>query len=592
MSSQPPISSRLARQPSRPARVAPLLVSFFLACAAAPPDPEPVQTHSSALSVVSPWQEAQRVTAPLPAPGDQFGLSPVICGDLAVVGAWHTDIAVAGGAPLADAGAAYVYERNRSTRRFDLTARLIASDGAAGDAFGFAVACHGDTIAVGALFADVAGPGGTTLRDAGAVYIFERRSDGWQVTSKLTAVDAAAGDAFGFALSMSRDGLLIGAPYADQPAPTPLLDVGAAYLYTRSSAGFAVDSKLLARDGAASDFFGRAVALSGETALIGAMYRDVKVGDVVAADAGAAYVFARRGGRFTQTQVLTAGDPGSRDLYGFAVALEDDVAVVGAYLADLPDGPGGIARGNAGAAYAYRRSGDSFAPQGKLVAPDGARDDYFGTSVAVSAGRLVVGAIYADLDLPDGTRRTNAGAVYAFAESGAAWRFQSKLVTADAGDRDALGRSVALSGTTALLAAPGKILGGQPDVGAAYFFEYTPLALGSPCSKATGALDCQSGYCSDGVCCNSGCGGDSDSDCQGCRAAETGLADGQCAPLLRGVICRAKNPGNSCDLDDVCDGRSLSCSPRSAAAGTPCRIREFCGECGPRGGCEATRLCR
>lgn len=573
------------------ARLLGLTLPMFAACAAEAP-PDPIATQASALTVARPWRESQRVAAPIAAAGDQFGLSPVICGDLAVVGAWHSDIPVAGGMPLVDAGAAYVYERNRSTRSFDLTARLVASDGAAGDAFGFAVACQGDTIAVGALFADVAGPGGTTLRDAGAVYIFDRGRDGWQASAKLTAVDAAQNDAFGFALSMSRDGLLIGAPYADQPAPTALLDVGAAYVYSRTTGGWNVDSKLLARDGAASDFFGRAVALSGETALVGAMYRDVKVGDVVADDAGAAYIFAHRAGRWTQTQMLTAEDPKSRDLYGFAVALADDVAVVGAYLTDLPDSPGGVSRGNAGAAYAYRRSSDTFAPRGKLVAPDAARDDYFGTSVAVSSGRLLVGAIYADLDLPDGTRRSNAGAVYAFAPSGDTWRMQSKLVAGDAGDRDALGRSVALSGDTALLAAPGKLLAGLPDVGAAYFFEYTPLTLGSPCAAETGALDCQSGFCSDGVCCDSACGGASPADCQGCRAAETGLLDGQCAPLLRGVICRAKNPGNSCDLDDVCDGRSLTCSPRSAAVGTPCRAREFCGECGGRGTCEVTRLCR
>jgi hypothetical protein len=305
-----------------------LSVALGAACAAESPLPEPLSTATSPLTIASPWPETQRISAPLPAAGDQFGLTPTICGDLAVVGAWHAEVAGPGGMPLGDAGAAYVYERSRSSRRFELVQRLVAGDAAAGDAFGFAVACSGDTIAVGALFADLPGPAGTTLTDAGAVYLVEKRSDGWQATQKLTAVDAAASDAFGFALSLSRDGLLIGAPYVDQPPPTPLPDVGAAYVYSRSSAGFTVDSKLLARAGAASDFFGRAVALSGETALIGAMHRDVKVGDAVAADAGAAFVFAHRGGRWSQTQELSASDAASRDLFGFAVALADDVAVV------------------------------------------------------------------------------------------------------------------------------------------------------------------------------------------------------------------------------------------------------------------------
>lgn len=568
-----------------------LAVALGAACAAESPLPEPLAAATSPLTIASPWPETQRISAPLPAAGDQFGLTPTICGDLAVVGAWHAEVTGPGGMPLVDAGAAYVYERSRSSRRFELVQRLVASDAAAGDAFGFAVACSADTIAVGALFADLPGPAGSTLTDAGAVYLFEKRSDGWQATQKLTAVDAAASDAFGFALSLSRDGLLIGAPYVDQPPPTPLPDVGAAYVYSRGSAGFAVDSKLLARAGAASDFFGRAVALSGETALIGAMHRDVKVGDVLAADAGAAFVFARRGGRWSQTQELSASDAASRDLFGFAVALADDIAVVGAYLADLPERAPGSPRGNAGAAYVYRQSGDTFLAGEKLVAPDGARDDYFGTSVAIADGRLLVGALYADFDLPDGTRRSNAGAVYAFRHSGDRFRPQSKLVASDTADRDAFGRSVALSGRTALVAAPGKLIAGLPDVGAAYFFEYTPLSLGSPCAPSTGALDCQSGFCSDGVCCDSACG-EGSIDCQSCRGSETGGLDGTCAPLPAGALCRARNPGNSCDVDDVCDGRSLACSPRSAPVGTPCRAREFCGQCSPRGSCEATRLCR
>lgn len=552
-----------------------------------------ITAKSAALSASRPWNESQIASAPgAPAAFDNFGLTPAICGNLAVVGAWHADLpAVGGGAPKVDAGTAYVYERPHRRAPWTLTAKLTADDAAAGDSFGFAVACQGDTLAVGAMFADPPGAGGSPLIDAGAVYVFQRRGDAWQQVQKLVALDAAPSDAFGFALSMTAEGLLIGAPYVNATVGTPRLDVGAAYLYRRVAGGFAPDAKLQARDAAASDFFGRAVALSGETALVGAMYRDVPGSSGTATDAGAAYVFVRGSARWNETQMLTADDAQARDLFAFSLALDGDVAVVGAYLADLPDAAGGISRGNAGAAYVFERSGDRFVPKQKLVAPDAHRDDYFGSSVAVAADRLLVGALYADIALPDGSVKSNGGAVYAFRRRPDAWRLQDKLIASDVADRDVLGRSIALFDQTALLGAPGKGLGGQPEVGAAYFFEYTPFPLGTACSSDTGAIDCDSGFCSDGVCCDSACGGGA-SDCQGCRAAQTGGPDGLCAPLRRGTVCRAKNPANACDLDDVCDGAALACPSVTAPAGTPCRTREFCGQCTPRGTCDATRLCR
>ena len=575
---------------------------LVLGCSADVPDPSPAESFpptaatAQALSAARPWNEAQIVTAPGgPAAFDNFGLSPAVCGNLAVVGAWHADVpASSGGSPKVDAGSAYVFERSHAHAPWTLTAQLSPGDVAAGDTFGFSVACQGSTIAVGAMFQDLPGPMGSPLLDAGAVYLFERRGDSWQQTQKLLAPDGGAGDAFGFALSMTVDGLLIGAPYVDAAGPSPQRDIGAAYLFTRASSGFVADSKLLARDAAASDFFGRAVALAGETALVGAMYRDLPLGSTTATDAGAAYVFTRGSDRWNQTQLLTASDPATRDLFAFSLALNEggDVAVVGSYLADLPDGPGGTSRGNAGAAYVFERSAGRIGPPQKLTAPDAARHDYFGSSVAIAGDRLLVGALYADIARPDGSVKTNGGSVYAFRRASTAWRLQDKLVASDVTDRDVLGRSVAMFDRTALLAAPGKGLGGQPEVGAAYFFEYTPLSIGTACSASTGAIDCDSGNCVDGVCCDSTCGNDSGSDCQACRFAQTGQPDGTCAPLRRGSICRPRNPANACDLDDVCDGSGISCPSRSAPVGTACRAREFCGECGPRGTCEAARLCR
>lgn len=574
-----------------------LVAALAAACAAneidAPPSP-PVSlrpaVHALTGAKIGPWQQTQALTAPEGASGDNYGLSVAISGDLAVVGAWHADVEI-GGTTKGDAGAAYVYERNKASGTWTLTAKLTAADAGAGDSFGFAVACAGDTIAVGSFFADIVTPAGTTLNDAGAVYVFARRAGGWAQTDKIVAPDGAASDAFGFSIALSGDSLLIGAPYTDATLPAgPRIDVGAAYVYTRLAAGWALDSKLQARDAAASDFFGRAVALAGDTALIGAMYADPVTPAGVATDGGAAYIFSRADGRFTQQQRLVADDVATRDLFGFSVALapSGDQALIGAYLADVPGGP---TNNNAGAAYVFSRRGGLFAQHSKLTAPDATRDDYFGTSVAIDGDRALIGALYADIATPAGVK-SNGGATYAFRLLDGTWRMQAKLSGADVEDRDVLGRSIALSADTALLAAPGKKIGSQPDAGAAYLFDYAPLSLGDPCTPTTGAIDCRSGYCSDGVCCDSLCGNGNESDCQSCRAAATGRAEGTCAPAQRATICRPRNPANSCDLDDVCDGVRLDCPARSSPEGTLCQRREFCGTCNARGLCETTRLCR
>ena len=264
--------------------------------------------------------------------------------------------------------------------------------------------------------------------------------------------------------------------------------------------------------------------------------------------------------------------------FGFAVALADDVAVIGAYLADLPDGPSGSPRGNAGAAYVYRRKSDVFAATDKLTAPMPPA-----TTTLVRRSLSMAGDCSWDRSTPISicptARTAPMPARCTPSPSGETFRAQSKLIASDAGDRDALGRSVALSGNTALLAAPGKLLSACCPTSALPTF-LTPLALGSPCSPATGALDCQSGFCADGVCCNSACG-DGSADCQGCRGAETGRSDGECAPWPGGVVCRAKTRQQlryrRCLRRSQPNLRRPLCPHRH-----PCRAREFCGECGPR----------
>jgi hypothetical protein len=143
-------------------------------------------------------------------------------------------------------------------------------------------------------------------------------------------------------------------------------------------------AKLLADDGAADDFFGWSVSVSGDTAVVGAS-RDGDDGPF----SGSACVFTRNGSVWTQQDKLTASDAALGDQFGDSVAVSVDTAVVGA-LGNDDHGA------DSGSAYVFTRSGSSWTEQAKVTATDGAADDYFGCSVALSGDTVVVGADWDD----------------------------------------------------------------------------------------------------------------------------------------------------------------------------------------------------
>jgi hypothetical protein len=308
-------------------------------------------------------------------------------------------------------------------------AKLIASDAAAADLFGSSVAVSGDTAVVGATYDD------SPATDAGSAYVFVRSNGAWTEQAKLTASDVAAGDNFGNRVALSGDTAVVGAPADDSPAT----NAGSAYVFVRSGGTWTEQAKLTASDAAANDQFGVSVAVSGDTAVVGAR-RD----DSPARDAGSAYVFVRSEVTWAEQAKLTASDAAENDELGTSVAVSGDTAVVGAYFDDSP-------ASDAGSAYVFVRSGLTWAQQAKLTAADaadGADGDNFGTSVAVSGDTAVVGAPI------DDSPATHAGSAYVFVRSGVTWAQQQKLTASDAADSDNFGSSVAVSGDTAVVGSP------------------------------------------------------------------------------------------------------------------------------------------
>ena len=372
--------------------------------------------------------------------GDAFGWSVSASTDIALTGAYLDNDKGAA------AGSAYVFVESGGA--WSEQAKLLASDGGAGDLFGWSVSVSGNTALVSAPSDDDNG------NSSGSAYVFIDSGGVWTEQSKLLASDGAATDIFGHSVSISGNTGLVGA-LQDDPSG---LNSGSAYVFVRSEGVWTEQAKLVASDGAASDFFGYSASLSGDTALVGATGDDDN-----GSFSGSAYVFVRSGGAWVEQAKLLPMDGKTGDEFGFSVSLSADTALVGAKEAN-PSGP------ESGAAYVFVRSGGRWTEQAKLVASDGAAGDRFGQAVSLSPGTALVGAW---LDDDNGA---DSGSAYIFVESGGVWTEQSKLLPMDGEAEDGFGHSVSLSGSSTLVGAPEDDDNG-PEAGAAYAFASSTLKL-------------------------------------------------------------------------------------------------------------------
>jgi uncharacterized repeat protein (TIGR01451 family) len=388
------------------------------------------------------WTEQQKLLASDGAAVDRFGSYVSLFGDTAVVGA-----PLANAPAASDAGAAYVFVRSGTF--WSEQQKLLASDGVGGDSLGSSVSISADTLIVGAAFDDV--PGSIGSVDAGSAYVFVRSGPPWAEQQKLLAADEVSHDRFGWAVSISDDTVVVGAPLDDTTAGG---DTGSAYVFVRSGTNWIVQQKLTASDGTTDDLFGRAVAVSGDTAVVGAWADDTSGGQ----DTGSAYVFVRSGTTWTEQQKLVASDGSVADLFGWSVSISGDTVVVGALGHDTP-------AGNTGAAYVYVRSASVWTEQQQLQASDAALGDMFGHSVSVSADTVVVGATGADV-----SGNFDAGAAYVFVRAGTAWSEQQKITASDGASADEFGYSLSVSGDTVVVAAYSDDTAAGTDVGSAYVF--------------------------------------------------------------------------------------------------------------------------
>lgn len=369
----------------------------------------------------------------------RFGAATAVWDDVVFVGVPGDDTAGT------DAGMAYWYRRNGDA--WSYRGNLFGSGTDSSNEFGCAIAVFGDTVLIGSWADDRAG-----VR-AGAVFVYTRIDDAWHQSAVLTAADAAAYDRFGGSVALQGDVAIIG-------AATESAGPGAAYVFTRSGGTWSQRAKLQATEGAAGDYFGAHVALDGATALIAAPGDDTAAG----ADAGSAYVFTGSGSTWTEQAKLTPNGAAAGDIFGGSVALDGGTALVGAAYADTPAGE------NAGAAYVFTGSGSQWSQAAKLVPGDGAAQDQFAYSVALSGGTALVGSHFADT-----VAGSSAGAAYLFTGAGSTWSERHRSTAADGALGDHFGESVALSGGIAVVGAPNDDYFEGTYRGSAYIQSYRAL---------------------------------------------------------------------------------------------------------------------
>ena len=363
-----------------------------------------------------------------------FGYSVSLSGNYAIVGA-AADYENGG-----NSGSAYIFARSGSS--WNQVAKLTAGGGAAGDYFGNSVSISGDYAIVGAYYDDDNGT------DSGSAYVFEKSGSSWNQMAKLTAGDGAAGDWFGSSVSFSGDYAIVGAAGDDDNGDRS----GSAYIFARSGSSWTQVAKLTAHDGAAIDFFGDSVSISGDYAIVGASRNNDN-----GIASGSVYVFARSVSSWDYVAKLTASDRAAGDLFGHSVSLSGDYAIVGA----LDDDDNW---NRSGSAYVFEKSGSSWNQVAKLTASDGAALDWFGYSVSLSGDYAIVGA------LNDDDTGTDSGSAYVFEKSGSSWNQVAKLTASNGAAGGYFGYSVSLSGNNAIVGAYRS----GPISGSAHVFNLFP----------------------------------------------------------------------------------------------------------------------
>ena len=275
-----------------------------------------------------------------------------------------------------------------------------------GDSFGRAIRYDGDFVIIGSHNDDVGGN-----MDQGSAYIFTMDEDGnWDQQDYLTAGDGAALDYYGYSVDVSGEYAIVGGYKCDTDMG---INSGAAYVYHRVNSGVWIgEFKLTADDGDTNDNYGISVAIDGDYAVVGSYRDDNENGS----NAGSVYAYIREGTGWIQIQKIVPSDGDEGDGFGSAVSLDNGNLVISSELRDT-------AGENSGSVYLYQLVDDEWMEVQEIIAFDADEYDHFGVSHSVYENTIVVGSY-----LDNNEYGTIAGSAYVFEIIGSQAVFQQKLL--------------------------------------------------------------------------------------------------------------------------------------------------------------------
>ncbi|WP_308192277.1 FG-GAP repeat protein [Leptospira levettii] len=417
------------------------------------------------------WAQEAYLKAPNAESTDFFGTAVAIDGNTIIVSAIQEDsnqITITNG-PTASidnsatsSGAVYVFQRAGST--WVQQAYIKPPNAEANDQFGIFLSISGDTIVVGAfneasnqttITNGTSASANNSAALAGAAYVFQRSGTTWAQQAYLKASNIEANDRFGTSVSISGDTIVVGSGFEDSnqtiitngataSSDNTASASGAAYVYRRTGSTWTEEAYLKAPNADANDQFGNAVAIDGDTIVVGAFSEasnqtTITNGTTASSDnsatlAGAAYVFQRTGSTWSHQAYLKPPNLGADDRFGNAVAIEGNTILVSSIFEDnnqttvtngsMPNDDNSLS--NSGAVYVFQRSGSTWAFRAYLKAPNADVDDRFGNAISFSGDTAVVGVNLEDSNQNTITNGPTASTNNSALTSGAAFVFIRK----------------------------------------------------------------------------------------------------------------------------------------------------------------------
>ncbi|EIE01053.1 FG-GAP repeat protein [Leptospira licerasiae] len=466
----------------------------------------PVNINGAPTCVLGLWSQQSYIKASNSEANDNFGRSWALSGDTMVVGAPLEDSSqttiINGSNPgpsdnsAPASGAVYVYVRNGNT--WTQQAILKPSNSEESDLFGFAISISGDTIVASAIQEDSnqnyitngsSASSDNSMTYSGAVYVFVRNGNTWSQQAYIKPSNPTANDAFGTAIAIEGDTLVVGSHNESgsqntitngQPAPDDdsLYHSGAVYVYKRTGTTWVEEAYIKAPNPDQGDYFGYSVAISGDTIAVGAQYEAsnqnyITNGSGASSDnnmpgAGAVYIFSRSGNSWMPEAYIKPSNPDVYDNFGTAVSIYGDTIVVGTPSEDsnqntISSGTNASSDNSsesAGAVYVFARSGGIWSQQAYLKASNSDPFDYFGAAISIYGNTIAVGALesssqttisYGNTASSDNSAQY-AGAVYIFERNGTSWAQTAYIKAPNANAYDFFG-GVCLDGNNLLVSA-------------------------------------------------------------------------------------------------------------------------------------------